>query len=110
MADDTKLNSANFDETKFYESEVIPVIKTLVEKCRSHNLPITLCVNFMNDESKCGICNIQDFANRRNEATIRMVIGGKLVSGKLSQGDAAAIALAAMKMASETGSPKEKEE
>ena len=109
MASENKLSSANFDETKFYEAEVIPVIKTLVEKCKSHNLPITLCVNFMTDETKTGICNIQDFANRRNEATIRMVLGGKIVSGELSPADAAAISLAVMKMASETGPAKKKE-
>ena len=85
MSENEKKNIEVWDETKFYDAEIVPLLNQIVEKCESRNIPHLLHFQYVRDEESigCGLINNVCLKTRgKTSHAANMIVCASILDGK----------------------------
>lgn len=68
------VDQKNFCEKEFFDAEIMPLLKTIAEKCADREIPLLVSVAHSNDDKKCGIVTVGGFPGARTPLVFRSVL------------------------------------
>lgn len=71
-----------FDEVEFFDKEILPKMKEVLELCRSRRIPVLMNAIKSVQENGCQACLISAIDNRNGQAVADLASISKILKGK----------------------------
>lgn len=87
-----------FDETEYYNSEIIPIMEALQKACKAKNLPYVCSVVYRQNEEKTGLGVFMENNTRHGLGIVPIITAGKICRADISKASIAATLLTLAKL------------